>query len=508
MNKVDMLKISKALINAYLTNGEINLDEKHYFMFSIASFLVLKEQIIKKDINDRSNTKIIYDESSEYTPALLTQYKHLLQTLRYTVDGEKTLEEAYKTVELVNGSDNNELKEAVWCIDRLRDSFAHGKYDFDLDRKVIKVDNRYFTYENGKRIEHIFECEINPELLNWLYQKVNEKEINYVFANFKDGNLFKIYDEELANFISKKHYYKRREQFDALEKLGEPNTFKNKDTDIANRNRESVKLNSSKKDAKLALKQTAQTLGFSSTESDILTILLYNYLLLLLSDDKKEYDYSQLSLLGINYEFKEITDSQQLKDDITNTRSGIKKVLKRFNKSFVKIDEHESTKRYRQLFIKTISDLLKELKKRNEAVISRIRNAVMHGNIEKEVETNNIHLFDDVSGEEQFTCMTNNQGLIDLINELESNKKLTFIELIYEIHKLLVSFELDEEFITKSLMNLYMCAKYAKEDIRQEDNVDDIIRMIEIRSEIERLQLEKAKAELEIERNTESEIRR
>ena len=57
-------------------------------------------------------------------------------------------------------------------------------------------------------------------------------------------------------------------------------------------------------------------------------------------------------------------------------------------------------------------------------------------------------------------------------------------------------------------MNLYMCAKYAKDDIKQEDNVDDIIRIIQIRSEIERLQLEKAKAELEIERNTESEIMR
>ena len=65
MNKVDMLKISKALINAYLTNGEIDLDEKHYFMFSIASFLVLTEQINQKDINDSSNTKIIYDENSE-----------------------------------------------------------------------------------------------------------------------------------------------------------------------------------------------------------------------------------------------------------------------------------------------------------------------------------------------------------------------------------------------------------------------------------------------------------
>lgn len=163
----------------------------------------------------------------------------------------------------------------------------------------------------------------------------------------------------------------------------------------------------------------------------------------------------------------------------------------------MRIDEHESTKRYRQLFINTISDLLKELKKRNEAAISRIRNAVMHGNIEKEIETNNIHLFDDVSGEEQFTCMTNNQGLIDLINELESNKKITFIELIYEIHKLLVSFELDEEFIIKSLMNLYMCAKYAKEDIRQEENIDDIIRTIKTRIEIERLQLEKARVEAE-----------
>lgn len=491
MNKEYMLKISRELIEAFTENKELNLQMEHYFMFSITKFLLAKEEIIKKDCNSK---KIEFDILNENLPSILTQYHYISSKMTYEVDGKRTLEEAENAVVLKNtksSDDKNDkfekmIKESVWCIDKIRDSLAHGKYEFDIRNHLIVIDNEYDTFdETGKVSHHIFRCSIPPELLSMLGNNIKENENDRLRS-------FKRYENKTLSTELEKDFYNQSKIIStkykpALNKI----EYKNGFGEVIKSEEHNRKNNLAKAEEKKAINnmvvkamsETMNTLKLNGDTDNVLTAILYNHLLLLLSDEQRDYEYDKLLLLGVDYSFASKKDDINKTDDITNTIGPIKRILKSLNKQYNKINEYDKVNRCKNIFKNTYNSLLEQIGIRNKSVIKRIRNSIMHGNIE--INDGKIKLFDrsDNTSEDtsnQFKCITNNNGLLELISELEETRKYTLSSFSSQIYKLLLSFKVGEDFINKTLLNIHKCLKDIDNNINLDTEMESIFNKMEL----------------------------
>lgn len=509
MNKEYMLKLSRDLIKAFVERQEIKLSMEHYFMFSVTKFLLTKESIIKKNCNDNT---ITFDTSNQYLGTILTEYHYISKNLKYKVDGVETYDEVDDSVILENVPEKTEeekkfkryIKEAVWCIDKIRDSFAHGKYSFDIKNHLIVIDNEYDTFDvNGKVKHHSFKCSFPPELISMLGKRV-KSENEVILEQFEDKGLINKYNNDfkkLDNTIKLKYdsykkinklndFYKNDDKLNKYDREGKVNKKAyNKDKPLSIMSKELYVHNQ----AISVMAETVSTMNLDASEESVLTSILYNHLLLLLSDETKEYDYSNLLLLGLNYKFAPSKDEKNKSDDITNTKGPIKKAAKTFNNNYAGINEHGRVKRCKELFEGLYNKLTNQFGIRNKSVIKRIRNSIMHGHIE--VKNGVIKLYDrsdktDNESPNQFDCTTDNKGLLELINELETKKKYTLQAFMIEIDKLLTSFEMEDDFIDKTLTNIFLCLKSIDHEINLNTEMSSIFENKELdklRKERERL---------------------
>ena len=295
MNKDKMLKISRDLINSFIEKNDVTLGIEHYFMFSITKFLLTKEQIIKKN---NSNKKIEFDVTSEYLSTILTQYHEISKSLYYRVDGVRTFDEVDDSVSLINLNEemSNDpklirlIKESVWCIDKIRDSLAHGKYDFNIQEHKIIINNEYDTFDqNGKIIHHTFKCEIPPEILTILgktyrntYNKYEDKDLTLEYQKRHSG----------INNILKNKYSLTPKENNSINTIKKP---PRKSLSVIS---EEIYIHNA---GVTKVAETVKALGLKGEKNDIFTSLLYNHLLLLLSDETREYNYDELLLLNQNY---------------------------------------------------------------------------------------------------------------------------------------------------------------------------------------------------------------
>ena len=474
MNKDKMLKISRDLINSFIEKNDVTLGIEHYFMFSITKFLLTKEQIIKKN---NSNKKIEFDVTSEYLSTILTQYHEISKTLYYRVDGVRTFDEVDDSVSLTNLNEEMSnvpklirlIKESVWCIDKIRDSLAHGKYDFNIQEHKIIINNEYDTFDqNGKIIHHTFKCEIPPEILTILgktyrntYNKYEDKDLTLEYQKRHSG----------INNILKNKYSLTPKENNSINTIKKP---PRKSLSVIS---EEIYIHNA---GVTKVAETVKALGLKGEKNDIFTSLLYNHLLLLLSDETREYNYDELLLLNQNYTFLESKDSSNKEEDITNTKGPIKRAIKKFHKQYKKLNEFEKSKRCKELFKSMYLSLKEQFGIRNKNVIKRIRNSIMHGNIEIDTANGVIKLFDRTdntadSKVNQFECITDNYGLLSLIDELENKKTYTLQMFIIEIDKLLTSFGLDNNYIREKITEILLCLKTIDRNINLNTSMDDIM---------------------------------
>ena len=299
-----MLKLSRELIDAFLNKSDITLGVEHYFMFTITKFLLTKEQTIKKDTNGKT---LEFDINNKYLTTILTQYHELQKRMYYTVDGIHTLDEVEDSVRLTSLNDEIKndksfvrmIKEAVWTIDKLRDSFAHGKYDFDIKNHLIIINNEYDTFdEQGHIVHHVFRCEVPPELLSLLGKSYKD-----TFNKCKDETLSNQFERRYSSTYrmlqNKYNLLLRDRDYRRFVKPSNKKTLSYMNEELYVHNKAIIKV-----------AETMRTLGLNGEENDILTSLLYNHLLLLLSDETKEYNYEDLLLLNLDYSFASIKDEK------------------------------------------------------------------------------------------------------------------------------------------------------------------------------------------------------
>ena len=118
------LNLARTITEIFFNDGNPLLGEDVFYMFSVSKFILLKERIIKKD----SVNNIIYFDNSKYEvyiPVIIEFYKQILKSGTYRRNN--TL------IELSSNNTNyNELEDAIWCFNKVRDSLAHGKYSFKI----------------------------------------------------------------------------------------------------------------------------------------------------------------------------------------------------------------------------------------------------------------------------------------------------------------------------------------------------------------------------------------
>ena len=197
-----------------------------------------------------------------------------------------------------------------------------------------------------------------------------------------------------------------------------------------------------------------------------------------MSDEKREYDYENLVLTDLDYKFAPNKDEKNKNDDITNTIGPIKRTIKSFSKQYKKINDYEKVKRCRNIFKSMYETLKEQFGIRNKSVVKRIRNSIMHGNVE--IKNGVIRLFDrgdntNESVENQFECITDNEGLLDFIDELENKRKYTLRSFLIYIEKFLTSCNDNEKDKNDKLNEIFYCLKVIDNNINLDTSMSDIM---------------------------------
>ena len=163
MNEIN--QIARELVESHLYKSNKKLNYKHFCMFSVSKFLLLKEVLVKKD----SENNILYFDNiknKKYENAIIEFAKEIKKTAEYKKNNIQ--------IKLTNESERNEeLIEALWIFNKVRDSFAHKKYSIDFENGKVVIDN-VSTEENN---EYKLKCSIPINLLNTITYFVEETNI-------------------------------------------------------------------------------------------------------------------------------------------------------------------------------------------------------------------------------------------------------------------------------------------------------------------------------------------
>ena len=201
------LTLARLITESFFDDDNPHLGIEAFYMFSVSKFILLKERIIKKD----SINNILYFDNKKYRgyiSIIMEFYKHITET--------GTFKRNNTIVELSDDSmRTQELENAIWCFNKIRDALAHGRYTFDFNRKGITINN--VAQDNS----YFLNCTIPINLLNSftffveeIIKKDDDKSIGeqykkYIKIMSKDFDIDSdyYYNEYIFNYDFKNNYY-------------------------------------------------------------------------------------------------------------------------------------------------------------------------------------------------------------------------------------------------------------------------------------------------------------
>ena len=159
---------TRELVEILLSGNTQKLTKVHFFSFSIAKFVLIKEKILIKT----GQRKFYFGkkQKAKYMPMIMKFKEEIIKNASYVVNNIEIESEEKLTPE---------EKEALWFFNKVRDSLVHNKYNIDLDSNTINIDNVNDTYS--------LKCSIPIELFNSITFYI-EKSINSNddFSDYKD----------------------------------------------------------------------------------------------------------------------------------------------------------------------------------------------------------------------------------------------------------------------------------------------------------------------------------
>lgn len=494
MSREELLKLSRELTESFIDNKNGALQIEHYFMLSMAKFIMSKERMIKTDSKNRT---LYFEDTEENILIIDSFYEQIKDSFTFTMNNSLVPKEIFESVILEHDS-NPELKKKIFIIGKIRDSLAHGKYDFATANNRIIIKNRYKIGQN----EFNFECSIQPETLDILSAH-NQHTIDRTLKAF-EGNqdderyLLNIYKEleKLSEEFSEIRYYCNEEEImlfnnaykAALTKLNELAT-KTK-TLSEKRTRVKTKTLSSKdspnKEDDLLNKIVDSLLAISTLidrklERNVVnTALVYNHLCLLLSE-KQDLNFRYLKNPSLQIFFKKKNENGK-ENDITGTLGILKKEIKIFNRKYQKISNYPQSanklEAMKKIYLDLYTGIMNAFEIRNKNIYTKIRNGIMHSNIEMSkgkviIKDSYDHNMDDPS----FYCKATNKELLEYarcIEEDDNQKSYTLETFISELYITLSSYDIDLNQFRNFFQNLTDCLKYIESNIRLDINSEEL----------------------------------
>lgn len=463
MNKEHLIKLARDLAESFVYNKRIVYQVEHLYMLSMSNFIFTKEKMIKTD----SKNNILYFNDTKENVMIINQfYEKIKDDFIFTMDDSTPQKELFNRVILEHGEEDLELKKKIFIIGKIRDSLAHGKYEFDTKKNKIIMKSRYKVGNN----DFNFECSIEPETLDILTKQYREKNRNRIINQICDEALNDrtCFEDKLSGAevhvqdSVEEHIKKEHNQVELLRARmqdDEERYSKNKKEVmdlLKNTDNESFR----QERLREIIDDTiySMTMSLSKVErDDCNTAAVYYYLTLLLSE-KKVLNFSFLKNPSEDVFIEKRIDGKE--DDIIGALGILKRAIKSFNKGFQKnLDRPDSTEKVEKMK-EIYSDLYNEIKKafkiRNGRIYDGIRNGIMHACI----ETSNGELIIKDSLKHDmtnptFSCKASNEELLEYgkyIEENNSQERYTLATLILELNITLNSYGKNYE---ESFKNFY-----------------------------------------------------
>lgn len=500
---------ARELVEILLSGNTQKLTKVHFFSFSIAKFVLIKEKILIKT----GQRKFYFDkkQKAKYMPMIMKLREEIIKNASYVVNNIEIESEEKLTPE---------EKEALWFFNKVRDSLAHNKYNIDLDSNTINIDNVNDTYslkcsipiELFNSITFYIEKSINSnddfsdykDYLNSYDNYMNEMASLYNFDKAYDNKIYddKIYDDnKIHNDKNIYNIYVKngKEILEELQNnelnilfnklLNSPKVSNEKLSDIVgllkaiqqkskNSPKTEIEIDEIDKMTSELIKEISSILGVRNNDA---AIGLYNYMCMTLSEiEDRQDDYAYMGL-NPNPRFMQFLNGRDV--NYNSKISKIKKVCCSFNEKVELLiksyKEHPSNAFKRSLattFTKFYSEIISLLRQKNEIIVSSFRNSIEHGNYSL-VENNSVFLYDMTDPNDlqsvKFVYENSVRNVFSLMTKIDDNNRdnYTFIKFAFDLSSIVQ--DKGEEY--KILNNLMELSKIIFGiGIKIDDNVEEI----------------------------------
>lgn len=191
-----LIQKSKEFAERVLIDGVIEGSTEEYCIFVVGKFMLTKELVLQKNHETRN---IFFNAARNplIKNAMLDIARYVKENNTQLITNIRGVDTGYNTIGISiepQSSETSELIEAVWIVNKIRDSIAHGCYHIDFQREIIVI-------KNNKNISdgYALVCEIPLVLLNSFFER--DISVYYVYNKYikKEDVLLELSAQMLFN---------------------------------------------------------------------------------------------------------------------------------------------------------------------------------------------------------------------------------------------------------------------------------------------------------------------
>ena len=495
--KLKTLTETKYPIQLSLVDERLKIYKDIVYTLVMTAFTTFKEKTIPKNCA-MSNKKIYfnYADNLNLVPHMKSFYNSIID-LEYDIGIEEDSKGYHLSTEIENldlNENEDNIKEIIWVINKIRDSFIHNKYTIDKENELFIIDNDTMNEKSNRyklkgKISLDSLCELLENLINnKQFEEVDLFKESYVYLKFgKYGTpSFIIAPKETINNImnhTQKENVISNDKYDPVERTAfydKPifNGLEIKDRKdfLASVREISEKEEKERLQATKLINVIASIWDEEPSKEILSAAYLYNYMRQIFSDiDNQNLVLNDFSMDGIDIE--SISDNRSIKDkkdkiknDMINLIDNINNILKIKDEKCI-YDVELGNLHY--MVLQKISCIInkyyiifdKDYSELNKDYVRLIRNGVEHGNFKyhdnKIIITDKENQRDSKSVKGIFTASI--ERWFDFSNEVLSKEKT--------IKQLIPSYNLNKfrGIVSDNIINqveLYISYFIEKEDVK------------------------------------------
>ena len=463
---IKLIEQAREIIENRLKNEKNFVNKDAYNIFVISAFLLVKENLIKKDcLND-----ILYFDYSnkEYIPYIINLANKI---------GKNNYIKCGTTVTIQNQPEiDKELEEAIWIVNKIRDSLAHGAYEIIDDKIIITNDhtNEMVPYKLNctLHIDDLAEFVLSTitktkidkdqifKYISPLLRKKANDEMLHIVSNGRNTQILLDNPENSMQIRSNRIYSSIKSEKDSYSiSIRDPKTLRKKikinpklinNIEYSIESAKKIIYNANEEENRVIkttdiISKVSEYFGSSDIDSVIDYIYLYNYMSLVLSfESETKTNLLNLDLTNIDFNINDI-DYENMEEKISSI---VRTDTTKIKNAWDEYEEHKDVIPIAMVSNRFISFYRKTKEKINginNIVIRLLRNGIEHGNFK---ENGKLIKITDKSNQNTKAEKASFIGTVADFYKLTSyieNQKINPIEEVFDI-ALLQNYIPEEEF--------------------------------------------------------------